>query len=357
MTESLGTRAGVGTSGSLGGGTEHLLRMARTACQSAIAFVALGVGGELASAISAAPWDETPRAQDVIEDLVRQLWFDPGIARHKAVLRAVRVASREPGGAPVRVAVATVPFGADDDGRPLGLLGVADPHVKAFGFPDVELLSGIAGRLTSHVAARQHVRRRARSGAVGGGANVGPRAGDLSSASDLARLLREEDPATGLLALGALLAKTGRLLGALGAAADGSIAVVALEVSAIPAAARGATTRVAGGDTAGGTADDTAGDTAVVARAVRAIRAELRHDDLVSSLGGTGIVAVVPFAPGSAGAQAVDDRLAASARAAVHATGAVVRSAHVAVDFASRTARHAEAHELVRDVLTKLQEG
>lgn len=320
---------------SLGGGTTHLLRMARTGCQSAVSFVALVAEadvtkGDVATAVYPAPSEEAPLREEVIDDLVRQLWLDPGVARHKALLRTVRVASRQLGEPSAQLAVATVPLGSDDEGRPWGLLGVADPDLKTFGLPDVELLSRIAQRLTSYVAARQRVR--AAAGTVGSppGAPVSleERAGGLASTPDLARLLGGEDPGTGLVALGALLGKTGRFLGA-GEGAGGSLAVVALEVSGVS-----------------GMPKDT------MARVARAIRADLRFDDLVSGVGARGFIAVVPLAPGGTGAQALADRLAASARAAVGATGAVVRSAHVAVDLASHVDE--DAHELLRAVLDKL---
>ena len=79
---------------SLGGGTTHLLRVARTACQSAIAFLALCVGGELVSVISDAPSDETPRREDVVDDLVHQLWLDPGITHRVPCWRSSWKAAR-----------------------------------------------------------------------------------------------------------------------------------------------------------------------------------------------------------------------------------------------------------------------
>ena len=323
-------------SGSLGGGSTHLLRMARTGCKSAVSFVALVAGDHVATAIYPIASDEAPFGEEVVDDLVRQLWLDPAIARRKALLRSVRVGGHQPGEAPIQLAVATVPVGADGEGRPWGLLGVADPDVKAFGLPDVELLSRIAQRLTSYVAARRQVRSVAAGTAPPPAGSSPPPAGtapvpeartaDLASTPGLAGLFGGEDPGTGLLPLGTLLGRTGRLLGA-GEGAGGSLAVVALEVSG-----------------ASGTPKDT------MARVARAIRADLRFEDLVSGLGATGFIAVVPLAPGGTGAQALADRLAASARAAVGTTGAAVRSAHVAVDLSS----HADAADLVRAVLDEL---
>ncbi|MDA8316724.1 MAG: hypothetical protein M0010_16375 [Actinomycetota bacterium] len=330
-------------SGSLGGGSTHLLRMARTGCKSAVSFVALVAGDHVATAIYPIASDEAPFGEEVVDDLVRQLWLDPAIARRKALLRSVRVGGHQPGEAPIQLAVATVPVGADGEGRPWGLLGVADPDVKAFGLPDVELLSRIAQRLTSYVAARRQVRSVAAgttpppagsspppAGSSPPPAGTAPvpeaRTADLASTPGLAGLFGGEDPGTGLLPLGTLLGRTGRLLGA-GEGAGGSLAVVALEVSG-----------------ASGTPKDT------MARVARAIRADLRFEDLVSGLGATGFIAVVPLAPGGTGAQALADRLAASARAAVGTTGAAVRSAHVAVDLSS----HADAADLVRAVLDEL---
>jgi hypothetical protein len=315
----------------LGGGTTHALRMARTGCKSAVSFVALVDDGDLATAVYPGPYEEAPLRRELIDDLVRQLWLDPGIARHKALLRSVRVASRDPSEPSIRIAVATVPLASDEAGRPWGLLGVADPDVRAFGLPDVELLSRIAQRLTSYVAARQKVRSvgaDAVASPPGAPPPLGAPPGGLVGTPDLARLLTGGDPGSGLVALGTLLAKTGRLLGA-GEAADGSLALVALEVS---------------GDS--GTAEDT------MARVARAIRADLRSDDLVSAVGTRSFVAVVRLAPGGTAAQALADRLAAAARAALGASDAVVRSAHLVADLASHV--QPDADQLLRAVLGEL---
>ncbi len=352
MSDALGDVLGDVLGDALGGATTHVLRMARTGCKSAVSFVALVVDDDVATAVYPRFSQDASVREEVIDALVRQLWLDPAIARRKALVRTVRVASRSLGELPVQLAVATVPLGLDDEDRPWGLLGVADPEVKAFGLPDVELLARIAQRLTSHIAARQWLRGAGSGAGSGPGTGPGSGAGALASSTgappsieegvggimrtpDLARLYEGEDPGSGLVALAALLARTGRLIGA-GERAGGSIALVALEVSGV---------------------EGPPGDT--LARVARAIRADLRFDDLVSGVGARGLVAVVPLAPGGTGAQALEDRLAASARAALDAalgaTRAAVRTAHVTVDLASHVEE--DAHDLLRAVLDKLDAG
>ena len=344
MSDALGDVLGDVLGDALGGATTHVLRMARTGCKSAVSFVALVVDDDVATAVYPRFSQDASVREEVIDALVRQLWLDPAIARRKALVRTVRVASRSLGELPVQLAVATVPLGLDDEDRPWGLLGVADPEVKAFGLPDVELLARIAQRLTSHIAARQWLRGAGSGAGSGAGAlasstgappSIEEGVGGIMRTPDLARLYEGEDPGSGLVALAAFLARTGRLIGA-GERAGGSIALVALEVSGV---------------------EGPPGDT--LARVARAIRADLRFDDLVSGVGARGLVAVVPLAPGGTGAQALEDRLAASARAALDAalgaTRAAVRTAHVTVDLASHVEE--DAHDLLRAVLDKLDAG
>lgn len=415
---------------SLSGGTTHLLRMARSECKSAISFVALSVGDDNV-AIAAYPDlpDQSPFERGMIDDLVHQLWLDPGLARGKALLRTVALDPRQSGGSASRLAVAAVPLGSHDAGHPRGLLGVADPEQTAFGVADLELLSRIARRLASYVAARQVVRRQIAVGTerrgeasgfsfepeppghaaapfpapergVAGGSLFDPGPHDEAGATvfepepqtapersvfeaapravaphddrlddtlapplpdesgrayangtahmapppppapeppahrapgaaDVERLLAEEDRVKGLVPLGALLGRTGRLLGA-GSQTAGSLAVVAFSVtgSAWPP-------------------DDTA------MLVSRALRAELRFDDPVARVDEATFVAVVPLAPGGTDHDGVTQRLATSVRAALEATGATVGAAHVAVALAEG----ADADDLVRAAVGKLRVG
>jgi hypothetical protein len=262
-------------------GVSHLLRMARTGCKSAVCFVALAVGDEHVDAAYPGADDETSLGADVVNDLVRRLWLDPGVAGGRAVLRTVRL-----GGGPApsrqRLAVATVPLGTSA-GTPYGFLGVADPEVKAFGFAELELLSPIAQRLTSYVEARQALRGQAGPAED----DPGPR-----PAPDGERLEPQAPAACGPLSPAALLGRTRRLLG--GGAKSGSLVAVALGVS---------------GEL--GPADD------IVAAVVAAIHAEVRFDDPVARIGDRELLAVIPLAPGGSTATAVAARLTASVRAAL----------------------------------------
>lgn len=393
---------------SLSGGTTHLLRMARSGCQSAVSFVALSLGDQsFATAMyPTTPDDESFGAAEV-DDLVRQLWLDSGLGRGKALVRTVHLGGRAPGGTTRRLAVAALPLGTDDQGRPWGILGVADPEAKSFGLPELELLSRIAQRLTSYVRARQEVRSQLSgmpetppsaapepeepAGAEGwwkvepeatpdpgraappfpppaGTAGVAPRAtepppppvgpqggvpGQVPEAApsaaeavpeptpeaapsaaangthdQLGWILGEEDAQTGLLSLGALLGRAGRLLGA-GLEASGSLVVVALDV----AGAVGPEPEVAG-------------------RVAGALRAELRFDDPVARVGARGFVVALAVAPGGAAAPVVEERLAAALQTALGAD-VVVRSAHEAAALSGQ----ADADELVRAAMRKLRAG
>jgi hypothetical protein len=402
----------------LSGGTTNLLRMARSGCQSAVAFVALSLGDQnFATATYPADLGEGPPTAAAVDDLVRQLWLEPGLAQGKALVRTVQLGGHHPGHPQARLAVAALPLGAANGREPTGILGVADPEAKSFGLPELELLSRIAQRLTSYVRARQAVRTQlaaAEAGheapsrpapwgeealgvapdtgaaaaepvsavgtatgppvtppAVPGAPRVPPQAapsvlpgaswvtppavpgpspvgvpaaeGPPSEATvsearaseataraldPLAMLLGGGDSVPGLVPLGALLGRAGRLLGA-GSTAHGSLAVIVVTVEGVPQQ-----------------------DTGVVANLVRSLRTDLRFDDPVASIGGLSLVAVVPLAPGGASADQVEARLVERAREAVasHA-GAVVRAAHVVAPLSAGR----DADELLRAAVVKLR--
>lgn len=316
----------------MSGGTMQLLRTARSRCESALSFVALAGEGEQ---FTVATYPEDPEegslGTGVVLDIVRQLWLDPGIARRKVLLRTVRLTPGEHDVPARGLSVAVVPVGADGAGRPTGLVGVVDPDAKTFGISGPGVLYPLARRYSSYLAARQHLRDRIACTAPtmelppvqAAVPTEDARAGLL----DVERLLFDEDSVHGLLSLGALLARTGRLLGAAGEA-SGALAVMALEVAGAPVV-----------------------DADVVAVAARGIRMVLRFDDPVCRLGSTVFVAVVPLTPGGTGADATAARLTESVRAAVAGSGAVVRSAHVVADLATAV----DVEELVRGAVRKLR--
>ena len=132
----------------------------------------------------------------------------------------------------------------------------------------------------------------------------------------------------GLVSLGTLLGRAGRLLGA-GTAASGSLAVVVLDVEGVP--------------------EPTAEE---VGRVARSIRAELRFDDPLARIGQLSFVAVVPLAPGAATAAQVEAHLSARVRSAViQHPGARVHAAHVVAPLDGRQ----DADELLRAAVVKLR--
>jgi hypothetical protein len=431
---------------SLSGGTTNLLRMARSGCQSAVAFVALTLGEQtFATAMYPTAVESDSLSADAVDDLVRQLWLDPSLGHGKALVRTVRLAGRWPTMATKRLAIAAVPLGTDDDGRPWGVLGVADPETKSFGLPELELLSRIAQRLSSYVRARHEVRHQLsargpedRGPEASGGvsseatndagvsllddapraepwwtvepgpstaaapgrlvtaspatptmpappvrflaapsapsapappapvpppfpppagtvgvrlraadpapppADPAPRGADESAPvpshappvrDPVVDLLGREGLASGLVPLGALLGRTGRLLGA-GAETSGSLVVVALDLAGVP---------------------DPVDETVV--RAVQAMRAELRFDDPVARVGRAGFVAVVPVVGGAAGGDVITARLVDAVRAAlVDSRDASVQPTRVqAVHIEADLAAGHDADELVRSAVGKLR--
>ncbi|MGH9101310.1 MAG: hypothetical protein ACRDV8_13915, partial [Acidimicrobiales bacterium] len=295
--------------------------------------------------------------------------------RGKALVRTVHLGGH--GGSTRRLAVAALPLGTDDEGRPWGILGVADPETKSFGLTELELLSRIAQRLTSYVRARQEVRSHlggagdpaAEHPSTGGpphvkswwkvepaaappfpppaGAVVAPRAPEIpetephgtavpeatsspasNGTGDELPIILEQQAVSGLLSLGGLLGRAGRLLGA-GDESSGSLVVVALDVAGGTGPAEGVVLRVAG-----------------------ALRAQLRFDDPAAQVGASGFVAVLAVAPGGPSAVQVEERLASSVREAI-GPDAVVRSAHEATDLTGKR----DADDLVRAAVRKLRAG
>ncbi len=335
----------------LSGGTTNLLRMARSGCQSAVAFVALASGDHVATASYPAELGDGPPSAEQLESLARQLWLEPGIAQGKALVRTVQLGGHQQGRPPARLAVAVVPLGAGSGGRPSGILGVADPEVKSFGVPELELLSRIAQRLSSYVKARQAVRTQLAASATtraepspptpwtasavpgpGAGAHRAPEPPlDVpTGAVDPLGAVLGEGAVQGLVPLGALLGRAGRLIGA-GCSALGSLAVIVVTVDGVTQQAPG-----------------------VLADLVRSLRTDLRFDDPVASIGGLSLVAVVPCAPGAASPDQVEARLVDRAREAVAPfPGAAVRAAHVVAPLRAEC----DADELLRAAVLKLRAG
>lgn len=140
-------------------------------------------------------------------------------------------------------------------------------------------------------------------------------------------LLGTDGEIEGLVPLGALLGRAGRLLGA-GTAMSGALTVVAVEVE--------------------GVTDPSAED---VARVARAIRTELRFDDPLARIGDLSFVAVVPLAPGASTAAQVEAHLSARVRSAVAPHPAArVHAAHVVAPLNGGQ----DADELLRAAVVKL---
>jgi hypothetical protein len=142
---------------SLSGGTTNLLRMARSGCGCAVAFVALALEDRtFATARYSSTPDEGLVGREALDELVSQIWRDPRIARGEPVTQAVQLGGRWAGRGAPPLAVAVVPLGGDA-GEPWGMVGVADPGDKIFGPSDIELLGRIAKRMASYLRARHEL--------------------------------------------------------------------------------------------------------------------------------------------------------------------------------------------------------
>jgi hypothetical protein len=150
----------------------------------------------------------------------------------------------------------------------------------------------------------------------------------LAQDDPLRSLLEDDGEIEGLVPLGALLGRAGRLLGA-GTAMSGSLAVLILDVENVSQLS-----------------------TEEVARVARAMRTELRFDDPLARIGDLSFVAVVPLAPGGSSAAEVEAHLAARLRNAVAARqGARVHAAHVVAPLDGGQ----DADELLRAAVVKLR--
>jgi hypothetical protein len=143
---------------SLSGATTNLLRMARSECRGALAFVALSLDDNLfATASYPTVSDDDLFGEEEVEEVVHQAWADPEFGQASVFVRASRLKSRRLA-RPKRFVVAIVPLGDGPGGRPWGMLGVVDPESGGFEPPQLDLLDQIAQRLASHLRARQEVR-------------------------------------------------------------------------------------------------------------------------------------------------------------------------------------------------------
>ncbi|MGH9088181.1 MAG: hypothetical protein ACRDYZ_08720, partial [Acidimicrobiales bacterium] len=149
--------------------------------------------------------------------------------------------------------------------------------------------------------------------------------GAPGGAQPLGDLLRGEDPVTGLLPLGALLGRTGRLLGAAGAG-GGLLAMVVVEL-------------------AGDAVEDD-----VLLLAAHAIRGQLRFDDPVARVGDAVFAAAVPLAPGTSTGTALEDHVGQAVSSAIASDDVEVRVAHVVAQLDDRR----DADELLRSALEQL---
>jgi hypothetical protein len=143
---------------SLSGATTNLLRMARSECRGALAFVALSLDDNLfTTAAYPTVSDDDLFGEEEVEEVVHQAWADPEFGQAGVFVRASRLKSRRLT-RPKRFVVAIVPLGDGPGGRPWGMLGVIDPEGGGFEAPQLDLLDQIAQRLAGHLRARQEVR-------------------------------------------------------------------------------------------------------------------------------------------------------------------------------------------------------
>lgn len=328
----------------------------------------------------------------MVDAVVRQLWHEPGLAQGKALVRTVRIGDTSLAVAVVPLAVDQPhqPSGilgvAGPGGQTFGL-----PDLELLSRIAQRLTSYVRARRTvrsqlAHAAADARADASTAappsegqpsppaSGVVqppaspgGGGAAGGfppppfpPPAGTLGVErvwragaaerqtsppppgptrpwAEPARVAQDESVRSllgadggieGLVPLGALLGRAGRLLGA-GTAMTGSLAVVAVEVDGVAEPSVEEATRVAG-----------------------SIRAELRFDDPLARIGALAFVAVVPLAPGGATGAQVEAHLARQVRAAVaRHPRARVHVAHVVAPLSGGQ----DADELLRAAVVKLR--
>jgi len=367
---------------SLSGGTTNLLRMARNECRGALAFVALALDDSLfATATYPTMPDDDMCGMEGVDDLVRQAWSDPELGHAKTLVRSTELRIRE-SACPRRLVVAITPLCDGPAGKPWGMLGVVDPEGGAFEAPQIDLLEQITQRVASYLRARQEVREGV-SGDIDhvdhvdhvtaevpedvnspevGAPNLHeeprpdaearpdalwwavepmtseespldePRDSQEEELDVLGHLLTEESPVKGLLSLGALLGRAGRLIGASALAGGGALAFVVVEV-VCPAGVSGD----------------------FVQRASHAIREELRFDDPVARIGRSAFAAVVPLVPGSSDADLVEARVADALRSGVVGAceDATVCSAHVVAESGDSL----DADELLRLAVRKLHGG
>jgi len=382
---------------SLSGGTTNLLRMARSGCRSAVAFVALTLGDQaFATAMYPMPPDKASLGADIVDQVVRQLWLDPALGQGNALVRNVWVEGRVAGSPDTRLAVAAVSLGADSAGRPWGVLGVADPDATTFGLADLELLSRIARRLASYVRARHEMQAQMTSDtrmSLSGdkrqpASRLAPEPAAEPAFQRAAASVPPQAPqASGPIAPGpapapappeshsALASPPGPVVEAAspepptryepspygdpsGNLFGGEDPVTGLQPLGV---LLGRTGRLlgAGADTGGSlvvVAAEIEGtptpSDAILARAATALRAELRFDDPLAHLDGTCVlIAVVPLVPGGVGADVVHSRLSEALWAAVSGSDAAVRVAHVLVDLSASY----DADELLRLAVGKLR--
>lgn len=160
---------------SLSGGTTNLLRMARSGCGCAVAFVALALeDGTFATARYSSTPDEGLVGREALDELVAQIWQDPRLGRGEPVTRSIRLGGRWTGRSAAPLAVAVVPLG--EAGQPWGMVGVADPGDKIFGPSDIELLGRIAKRMASYLRARHEIQQHAAETVAFGAAPTAPTA-------------------------------------------------------------------------------------------------------------------------------------------------------------------------------------
>lgn len=155
-----------------------------------------------------------------------------------------------------------------------------------------------------------------------------PATTEATEGTSLRTPLIEDGEIEGLVPLGTLLGRAGRLLGA-GTAMSGSLAVVVVEIEGI--------SRMSPED---------------VATVARSVRADLRFDDPLARVGDAAFAAAVPLAPGSSTAAQVEAHLASRVRAAMaRHQGARVHAAHVVAPLDGGQ----EADELLRAAVVKLR--
>jgi hypothetical protein len=146
------------TNGS-GGGVLHLLRLTRTQCNAAVAFVALrNESGTIDLTVVPSVDEGSEWTLDTLHGIVRQTLEDPLIGEGRAVIRVSEVFRRYWPGERQYTRMAVAPLNdVTDPQHPWGLLCALDPVSGQFDEAQLDMLGLLAVRFMNHLRAKKKV--------------------------------------------------------------------------------------------------------------------------------------------------------------------------------------------------------